>query len=98
MFDIHDRAHQRDEVQFPLDHREQSADPTAIARPQDSEFVATMFAQDADQLAHFDYSLSQTFGISNQIGGNCEFAVPVTARNARIVIWQMNEARVPSEL
>src|SRR5205807_3641945 len=27
-----------------------------------------------------------------------EFAVPVTARNARIVIWQMNEARVPSEL
>src|SRR6202030_4335013 len=46
----------------------------------------------------FDYALAQPFRVSNQIRRDRQLAVPVAGRNARIMIRQMNKARVPSKL
>src|SRR5437763_1111932 len=97
-YDHHDRAHQRDESQIALDHCEQCTDPATVARPEDSEFAITVVAQCADQLAHFDNTLTQAFRVSDQIRRDCKFAVPVTRRHARVVIRQVNKAGVPSKL
>src|SRR5215467_11055436 len=97
MFDIHDRTHQGDESEIALDHGEQSADPSAVACPENSELGGTAFTQRRHELANFHDALSQTFGVADQISRNCELAVPVTERNARVMIWQMYKARVPSQ-
>src|SRR5438270_6339616 len=98
VLDVYDRGHQRDKAQIGLDHCQQGADPTAVTCSENSKFAATSFAQRSDQLPDFDHALTQTFSVSNQVGRDCELAVPITARNSRIVIRQMNEARVPAEL
>src|SRR5437899_4091476 len=98
VFDVHDRRHQRDEAQIRLDHGEQSADPTAVACSEDSKLIASLFAQCRDQLAHLHDALAQAFSISNQVGSDRELAIPATAWNSRVMIGQMNKARVPTEL
>jgi len=73
--------------------------PRVELRPkQKAELAATVRAQCRDELAHFQHPLTQALGVANEIGRDGEFAIPVAARDTRIVIWQVHEAGVPTEL
>src|SRR4029453_13599765 len=95
---VYDRRHQRNETQVALDHRQQRADPATVTGAENSEFVAAHLAQRGDELAHFDHALTKTFGVTNQVRGDREFAIPMTTWYARVVIGQMKKAGVPTEL
>src|SRR5262249_58674440 len=62
-----------------------------------TKFTRAAFAQCAHQLPQFRHTLAQPFGVANQIAGNRKLAVPVPARNTGIMIWQMNQACVPTK-
>src|SRR5205823_11328796 len=38
-----------------------------------------------------------SFRVPNQIRCDRQFAIPVTSRDTRKVVWQMNETRVPAQ-
>src|SRR5215471_16707857 len=97
VLDIYDRRHQGDETQIALDHRQQRTDPSAVTGREYTKFTRAAFAQCTHQLPQFRHTLAQPFGVANQIAGNRKLAVPVPARDTGIMIWQMNQACVPTK-
>src|SRR6266487_2992934 len=97
VLDIYDRRHQGGETQVALDHRKQRTDPSPVARGEHAEFAGAAFAQHAHQLAHLHYALPQPFCVADEIAGDRKLAVPIPARDTRIMVWQLNEACVPAK-
>src|SRR2546430_3749326 len=97
VLDIYDRRHQSRETQVALDHRKQRTDPSAVARAEHAEFAGAALAQCAHELPQLRYTLPQSFCVADEIAGDRKLAVPIAARDARIMVWQMNEACVPAE-
>src|SRR5436190_14068911 len=97
VIDIYDRRHQGGETKIALDHRKQRSDPSTITGGEHAEFAGAAFAQCAHQLAQLHYALAQPFCVADQIAGDCKFAVPIPLRNARVMVWQVNEACVPAK-
>src|SRR5438067_11436334 len=95
--DVYDWCHQGDETQIAFDHRKQRPNPSTITGGEHAEFAGAAFAQCAHQLAELHYALAQTFCVADQIAGDCKFAVPIPLRNARVMVWQVNEACVPTK-
>src|SRR5205085_2334891 len=98
VLDIDDRRHEREEAQVWFNHCKQRANPAAVTRSENSEFAAAALTQSLHELADFHHTLTQTFGVSNQICRYRQLAIPVTARNSRVMIRQMNKACVPTKL
>src|SRR6266480_6100486 len=98
VINVYDWRHQSDETKIVLDHGKQRADPTAITGSKNSELGATALAYGAHQLSQLHHALAQSFRVTNEIGSNGEFAVPIAARHPRVMIRQMHEAGVPSHL
>src|SRR5215470_7899952 len=98
VLDIYDRCHQRDETKIGFNHGEKRADPAAITGAEHTEPLAAAFAQYCHQFPHLDYALTQPFCIADKMGSDRELAVPIAARNARVMIRQVHEARIPAEL
>src|SRR3989442_6297728 len=98
VFDVHDRRHQGDETKIGFNQREQRADPSAVTGGEHAELAAASFPESLHQLSQFDHALTQPFCVANQIARDRKFAVPITARDTRKVIWQMNKTCIPAKL
>src|SRR6266542_4792567 len=97
VLDIYDRRHQGGETQVALDHRKQRTDPSAVARGEHAEFAGAAFAQCTHQLAQLGHALPQTLCVADEIAGDRKLAVPIAARDTRIMVWQLKEACVPAK-
>src|SRR6266550_7612008 len=97
VFDVYNRRHQRHETKIALDHREKRTDPSAVTRAEYAKLLAAALTQCCHQLPHFDHTLAKSLGVANKIGRDCKFAVPIAARDTRIVKWEVDEARIPAE-
>src|SRR5437667_8254368 len=97
VLDVYDRRHQRDETKIALDHCKECANPSPVTRSKYAKLATTALAQRHHQLPHLDHALAQALGITDEVGRNREFAVPVAARHTRIVIGEVHETSVPAE-
>src|ERR1044071_5085054 len=97
VLNVYDRSHQCNETQVTLNHRDQRTDPSAVTGRQHAEFAAAASAQHFHQLTHFHYALAQPLRVADQVAGNRKFAIPITVRDTRIMVWQLNKACVPAK-
>src|ERR1051326_2201905 len=97
MLDVHDRRHEREKTQIAFHGCEQSADPCAITCAENSEIVTTVLAQSRDELSNFHHALPQAFRVADQVGGDRQLTIPVSAWDARVMIRQMHKTSVPTK-
>src|SRR4029077_16659650 len=95
VFDVNDRRHQGNETKIAFNHRKQRANPSTVTGAEHTEVAAAALAQCTDQLPQLDHALTQPFCVANKIGRDCKFAIPIAARDTRIMIGQMKETSIP---